>query len=240
MYFCNKDFLSTVREEGTTPSSLLHLEFQTTACERDLKRFLYYDARLMSRQERQIRTFVVYSGHIEQAKERLDCGSIIYQVENIYMKDYNGDQEYNRLKVKIESGQLLSETDTLKLIFLPLMKSRQQEEDLAMQAAELAKATDEKTKVFAIAALIVITDKIMSESNKRKLLEVLKMTQIEQWIREEGRQEGRQEGREEGRQEEKRETARIMLSMGMSPEVIAKATKLSQEEILRIEKETKN
>ncbi|WP_018307243.1 Rpn family recombination-promoting nuclease/putative transposase [Desulfitobacterium hafniense] len=224
--------------------TLLHLEFQTTACERDLKRFLYYDARLASRQERQICTFVVYSGHIEQAKERLDCGSILYQVENIYMKDYNGDQEYNRLKAKIESGQLLNETDTLKLIFLPLMKSRQQEEDLAIQAAELAKATDEKTKVFAIAALIVITDKIMSESNKRKLLEVLKMTQIEQWIREEGREEGRQEGRQEGelkgRQEEKRETARTMLSMGMSPEVIAKATKLSQEEILRIEKEMKN
>lgn len=70
------------------------------------------------------------------------------------------------------------------------------------------------------------------------------MTQIEQWIREEGREEGRQEGRQEGelkgRQEEKRETARTMLSMGMSPEVIAKATKLSQEEILRIEKEMKN
>ncbi|TWH57157.1 hypothetical protein DesLBE_1420 [Desulfitobacterium sp. LBE] len=95
-------------------------------------------------------------------------------------------------------------------------------------AAELAKAADEKTKLFTIAALIVITDKIMSESNKRKLLEVLKMTQIEQWIR------------EEGRQEEKRETARTMLTMGMSPEVIAKATHLPLEEILRMEKEINN
>ncbi|MEM5818560.1 MAG: hypothetical protein AAGU16_11950, partial [Desulfitobacterium hafniense] len=140
---------------------------------------------------------------------------------------------YNRLKHKIDNHQLLSETDTLKLIFLPLMKSEQKEEELAIQAAELAKAApDEKTKLFAIAALIVITDKIMSESNKRKLLEVLKMTQIEQWIREEGRQEGELKGR----QDEKRETAQTMLNLGMSPELIAKATRLPLEEILEMAK----
>ena len=213
--------------------TLLHLEFQTTAGEQDLKRFLYYDARLVRRQERKVHTIVIYSGRIEQARERLECGSILYQVENIYMKHYNGDQEYNRLKHKIDNHQLLSETDTLKLIFLPLMKSEQKEEELVIQAAELAKAApDEKTKLFAIAALIVITDKIMSESNKRKLLEVLKMTQIEQWIREEGRQEGELKGR----QDEKRETAQTMLNLGMSPELIAKATKLPLEEILEMAK----
>lgn len=212
--------------------TLLHLEFQTTASEQDLRRFLYYDARLVNRQKRRIRTFVIYSGHIEQARERLECGSILYQVENIYMKQYNGDHEYNRLKAKIENHEPLSETDTLKLIFLPLMKSRQREEELAVQAAELAKAADEKTKLFAIAALIVITDKIMSEDNKRKLLEVLKMTQIEQWIREEGRQEGGKE--------QQIKTARNMLKLKMAPELIANVTELPLDEILKIESETEN
>lgn len=74
------------------------------------------------------------------------------------------------------------------------------------------------------------------------------MTQIEQWIREEGRQEGRIEGELKGRQEGRREggkeqqikTARNMLKLGMAPELIANVTELPLDEILKMEKETQN
>ncbi len=76
--------------------TLLHLEFQTTISKEDLKRFLLYDARITSREEkgRIINTAVIYAGNIQQAPETLDCGSILYRVTNVYMKDYNGDREY--------------------------------------------------------------------------------------------------------------------------------------------------
>ena len=50
----------------------------------------------------------------------------------------------------------------------------------------------------------------------------------------EGREEGRAEGREEGRAEEKNDIARTMKAMGMSAEMISKATGLSEEDIERL------
>ena len=50
----------------------------------------------------------------------------------------------------------------------------------------------------------------------------------------EGREEGRAEGRAEGREEEKNDIARTMKAMGMSAEMISKATGLSEEDIERL------
>ncbi|MDD6977009.1 MAG: Rpn family recombination-promoting nuclease/putative transposase, partial [Prevotellaceae bacterium] len=50
----------------------------------------------------------------------------------------------------------------------------------------------------------------------------------------EGREEGRAEGREEGRAEVKNDIARTMKAMGMSAEMISKATGLSEEDIERL------
>ena len=52
--------------------------------------------------------------------------------------------------------------------------------------------------------------------------------------RAEGRAEGRTEGRAEGRAEEKNDIARTMKEMGMSAEMISKATGLSEEDIERL------
>jgi hypothetical protein len=107
--------------------TLLHLEFQTTVSKEDMKRFLLYDARITSRekQERIINTAVIYSGNIQQAPEMLDCGSILYRVTNVYMKDYDGDAEYKKLHQKITAEEMLDDEDLMKLVFLPLMKSRE-------------------------------------------------------------------------------------------------------------------
>ncbi|WP_347488996.1 hypothetical protein ABDB91_17650 [Desulfoscipio sp. XC116] len=220
--------------------TLLHLEFQTTVSKEDIRRFLLYDARLTSRekQERTIRTAVIYSGDIQQAPETLDCGSILYRVTNIYMKDYDGDAEYQTLRQRITAEALLDDEELLKLIFLPLMKSRLKIEDQAVQTLELARRLkDEKQKVFAMSGIIVITDKHLSEAYKRRLLEVLKMTQIEQWIREEGRKEGKEEGREEGEAKKALETARAALKKGLPEEVVAEITGLDMKTIKKLGKE---
>ena len=141
----------------------------------------------------------------------------------------DGDAEYNRLKAKIDQEEPLNEADLQKLIFLPLMKSKQPENDMAIQAAELAKASKSKHTNFAIGALVAITDKFLPEEYKRKLLEVLRMTQIEQWLREEGLKEGLKEG--------KLETARKALLKGVDVEFIAEITGLSLETIQKLKNE---
>jgi predicted transposase/invertase (TIGR01784 family) len=210
-------------------NTLLHLEFQTTVNLENLKRFLLYDARLINKDNRNVNTAVVYSGRIEIAPEQLKLGSIVYQVINVYMKDYDGDAEYNRLHDKILKHEVLDEEDILKLIFLPLMKSKHTEEEMAIRAAELAKEVEGEIKTFIIGAIIAVTDRFMSEDYKKKLLEVLRMTQIERWIREEGREEGKKEG--------KMETAKAALAKGFSIEDVIEITGLTKEVVRKLKNE---
>ncbi|AGK99801.1 Rpn family recombination-promoting nuclease/putative transposase [Desulfoscipio gibsoniae] len=213
--------------------TLLHLEFQTTVNKQDMKRFMLYDARITSReeQERIVNTAVIYSGNIKEAPEILDCGSIFYKVTNIYMKDYDGDAECQRLQQKITAEELLNDEELMILIFLPLMKSGERIEEKAVQSLELARRLkDDRQRVFAMSGLIVITDKHLSNEYKKRLMEVLKMTQIEQWIREEGRKEGRTEGIKESKQE----IARTALKEGAEVEFVVKITGLDKQTVLKL------
>jgi len=82
-------------------------------------------------------------------------------------------------------------------------------------------------------AIVAITDKFLPEEYKKRLLEVLRMTQIEQWLREEGREEGLKEGELKG----KLEAAKNALSEGLEPQTVAKITGLPLETIQKIKAE---
>lgn len=128
----------------------------------------------------------------------------------------------------------MDETDLQRLIILPLMKSKQPETDMTIQAAELVKASKSQYTNFAIGALVAITDRFLPEEYKKKLLEVLRMTQIEQWLREEGIKEGMKEGEIKA----KLETARKALLEGADLEFVAKITNLPLETIQKLRAET--
>jgi len=216
--------------------TLLHLEFQTTVPEDLLRRFAYYGARLVERHNMDVNTAVIYSGRIESAPELLEQGSLCYRVTNVFLKSMDGDAEYNRIKIFLEQGQELAEVDLLKLILLPLMKSQRSEAEMTIKAAQLAKSANSKLTDFVIGSIIAITDKFLPEEYKRKLLEVLSMTQIEEWIREEGKAEGKAEGKVEG----KLEAARKAMKKGLSLEDIAEITDLPLETVQKLKAELSN
>ncbi len=200
-----------------------------------------YDSRLSLTHKLIIKTAVIYTGEIEEAPHIVPYGSITYEVENVFMKNYDGDQKYEEIKQKIENEETLTDEDYLNLIFLPLMKSRQSGEEQALKAAELvkSKAGLEKDSKYIIAALVVITDKFMSLNNKKKLLEVLKLTEIEQWLREEIREEEREEGREEGREEERKVIAISSIKEGMDVDTVVRITGLTKDTVLKLKNENK-
>jgi hypothetical protein len=218
------DFVFLLEDE-----TLLHLEFQATVPEDLLRRVAFYGARIVERHNRDVNTAIIYSGRIENAPDQLQKGSLTYKATNVYLKNMDGDMEYNRMKAKNEQGEALDETDLQKLIFLPLMKSKQPETEMAIQAAELAKASKNKHTSFAIGAIVAITDKFLPEEYKKRLLEVLRMTQIEQWLREEGLKEGELKG--------KLEAAKNALLEGLEPQTVAKITGLPLETIQKIKAE---
>ena len=144
----------------------------------------------------------------------------------------DGDKEYYRIKTVLEQERELEKVDLLKLIFLPLMKSQEDEAEMTIKAAELAKSTNSEFTTFVIGAIIAITDKFLPEDYKKRLLEVLRMTQIEEWLREEGKLEGKLEG--------EMKDARNALNEGIEPTIVAKITGLPLETILKIKVDQAN
>jgi len=225
------DFLFRLADE-----SLLHLEFQTTSRVEDLYRFAGYDLKLAERYRNTIRTAVIYSGRVKEGPEGLEHGSLVYRVTNVYLNRMDGEKEYEYIKGKVERGEELSGPEMVRLVFLPLMRHRQREGEVALEAAKLAKELRDERQNFVLAAIVGLSDKYMDEGDKRRLLEVIKMTQIERWIRE----EGRIEGRIEGEREKALSTARAALKKGFSPEDVAEITGLSLEEVLKIKRDVEH
>jgi len=218
-------------EDGT----LEHLEFVVKKKRKDLERFLLYDARLINRDDRAVHTAVIYSGRIRRAPELLAKGSVTYRVTNVYMKNYDGDQEYSRLNDKISKGEPLDDEEILKLIFLPLMKSKSGEEKMTIKAAELATTLPKDVHNFAIGALVAISDSYLSKEYKAMLMEVIKMTDIAQWLHDEGKMEGKIEGKMEG----KTEVALAALQEGLSVDMVVRISGLSRASILKLKKQLK-
>ena len=124
------------------------------------------------------------------------------------------------------------------------MKSQQPEAEMTIKAAQLAKSANSKLTDFVIGSIIAITDKFLPEDYKKKLLEVLSMTQIEEWIREEGKALGKAEGKAEGKAlgkaEGKHEDARNALIEGIEPTIVAKITGLPLITIRKIKADLTN
>jgi predicted transposase/invertase (TIGR01784 family) len=218
----NMDFVFLLEDQ-----SLLHLEFQTTDKADNLVRFLLYDARLYKKVKKFILTAVIYSGDIKTAEDRLKTGSINYSVSNIYMNNMNGDIIYSELNDKIIKKENLSDKDKLNLIFLPLMKSRFDKNEMAIKAVELAsKVENDDSRMLYIGAIVGISDKFIDKGYVSKLKEVLKVTRVGIELKKEGMQEGIKEG--------KLEDAKKMIMKGFSREDIIEITGLKKEEIEKL------
>ncbi len=68
-------------------------------------------------------------------------------------------------------------------------------------------------------------------------IEYAKETGLEEGLAK-GHEEGREEGHEEGREERNLEVAINLLQLGTPCEIVAKATGLSLEEVLKLQKES--
>ncbi|GHU57652.1 hypothetical protein AGMMS49975_23570 [Clostridia bacterium] len=154
----------------------LHLEFQTTHSKKDLLRFAVYDFRLYERDERKIKTVVIYSSDVIRAEKNINIGSAVYSVDTVMMCERDGNKIYKELETKIKNGTELTDNDIQNLIFLPLMKCTVSKDDIAVQAATLAQTIGDKSKRnLCIAAAVAFGGKYLKQATIKKLMEVLEM-----------------------------------------------------------------
>lgn len=203
---------------------LLHLEFQTTK-ERNLYRFLHYDAAIAERYRKRIRTVVLYTRDVTEAPETLDIGCAQYRVENLYLSAMDGDAVLDTLERHLATHEW-TEADRVRLAFAFHMRFVRRSKDEAFEEiVDLVRRLPERDERNYLAALILgFSARRLMDEQKRRLMEVLKMTEMLREIE------------QEARQEERREIAKRLFRKGASVTDVMEVTGLSEEEAEEIRK----
>ena len=183
----------------TTGGFYIHTEFQTTdKKEADLRRFHAYDAVYSNKTGKQVITYVIYSGGINNVKSELDCGLYTYRVQPIYLKDKNADEVFQKLKQKQDNGEAFTEDDYAALSLTPLMSGKMSRKDMFKEAINLAKPNIELSAEKATAMLYTLADKFLDKTELDEIKEVMRMTRLGQMLMDEGMEKGIEKGIEQG------------------------------------------
>ena len=183
----------------TTGGFYIHTEFQTTdKKEADLRRFHAYDAMYSNKTGKQVITYVIYSGGINNVKSELDCGLYTYRVQPIYLKDKNADEVFQKLKQKQDNGEAFTEDDYAALSLTPLMSGKMSRKDMFKEAINLAKPNIELSAEKATAMLYTLADKFLDKTELDEIKEVMRMTRLGQMLMDEGMEKGIEKGIEQG------------------------------------------
>ena len=116
---------------------------------------------------------------VKVAPPGIKSDTLVYNPHIIFMGNYNGDTIYSELNAKIKAGQELDDKEVLNLIFLPLMKHTIPRKELAAKTIELAQTISDTTKRHTcIAAAYAFAHRYLDEAESKKILEVLRMTDL--------------------------------------------------------------
>ena len=212
------DFLLELADE-----SYLHLEFQSTKDARDLARFLVYDALLYQRDGRRIRTVVIYTGGVKRAADRVDAGSLRYQIENVYLGSIDGDQRLATLRARAATSGL-GEDDAVDVALVMLMGHRAGTHgDVARQAVKLAAALPAPVSDRCTAAVMGLAVRYLTDDEFSRLMGERSVAKRYGEMLVEELAKGRAKGRAEGRAEGKAEDILVVLRerFGAVPESVA-------------------
>lgn len=217
----------------TQSGEVFHLEFQTTR-ESTLHRFLEYDARLARQYQTTVRTVVLYHNRVTDAPEELNIGTAQYRVENVYLNQFDGDAVLHAIERNLDFGTWTPSDRVQLALALNMRFSRQSEAQAMDQVLSLVgRVTEPQERDFICAALIGLTNRVLSESEwLRMKKELKKMSDMARELYDDGRQDGREEGRQEGLHNALE--ALKMLRNGASIEFVAKQTGFTIKEVEEI------
>ncbi len=206
--------------------TFIHLEFQTTNKRDDIRRFMASDAVLFYKEDKPIKTIVVYSADIDHALINLDGGSIKYELEAFYMIALDGDILYNEVKKKVDHHEPLSKQDLMSIVLLPIMKSKSDKLTRIRKSIELSKQIDDTdAKLQTQAMLYLFAEKFVNDSAQLgKLKELLNMTAIAEMML----------------KDERVEIAKNALKEGASIEFTRRITGLDESTIKHLQAELDN
>ncbi len=152
--------------------TFIHFEFQTTnKGKADLRRFRAYESMLSHQTEKDVLTYVVYSGNIKNLGNILKTGINEYKVNSISMADKDGDRIYNDIIEKIRSGMELTKQDIISLTFTPIMGGSISTVDKIINSLNVLKDVNKDYKYDVESILYAFANKFLSGKDLERVKE---------------------------------------------------------------------
>ena len=142
--------------------SYIHFEFQTTNKGKlDLRRFRVYESVLSLQKDKDVKTYVVYSGNIKSAKDTLETGINKYKVKSIFMSDKNGDLIVEELENKVKNKENITKQELVALTFTPIMGGKLTKAEKIIKSIIIVKSSDNEYKYDIELMLYAFADKFL-------------------------------------------------------------------------------
>ena len=143
--------------------SYIHFEFQTTnKGKSDLRRFRVYESVLSLQKDKDVTTYVVYSGNIKNAKDTLETGINKYKVKSIFMSDKNGDLIVEELEKKVKNKEHITKQELIALTFTPIMGGKLTKAEKIIKSIRIVKSSENEYKYDIESMLYAFADKFLS------------------------------------------------------------------------------
>lgn len=212
-----------------------HFEFQTTDKKiMDLARFNLYDVLLYQETQKQVYTYVIYSGDIKDPLSEYQNGLSKYKVKTVCMADQDAEKILKNIENKLRAGQVLSDKEILDLIFIPIMGGELTQKDKINRAVAISQEYQMDRKEDVQGMMFAFAHKFLKGIELEDVKGAIMMTELGRMIKEEGIQEGMEKGVEKGKLDIARE---LLQEREFTKERIAQISKLPLERIEELEKE---
>ena len=176
--------------------SYIHFEFQTTnKGKSDLRRFRVYESVLSLQKDKDVTTYVVYSGNIKNAKDTLETGINKYKVKSIFMSDKNGDLVVEELEKKVKNKEHITKQELIALTFTPIMGGKLTKTEKIIKSIRIVKSSDNEYKYDIESMLYAFADKFLKGKDLEKVKEEISMTELGRMLIEDGIEKGKTEGK---------------------------------------------
>ena len=214
--------------------SWTHLEFQSTDNgEKDLKRFRAYEAVTSHQNDVDIKTYVLYSGNIENPVTEMKTGFNTYCVKPIIMKGKRAEEIFDSITDKLEQKLPITIEDLVPLTLCPIMGGEIPQKERILKAVRIVKQVPSKIPNVDIieAVLYAMANKFLNDVDMNAVKEEIKMSPLGTLIYNDGISEGISQGIEK----EALENAKNLFMNGVSFQLVRDSIKsLSDETLQRI------
>ncbi len=224
--------------------SVAILDYESQFKETNFTKYGYYIMNVINRYLNEGKTpdihmMVLYTADIETAKTTLERTACRIKIEAAYLTGTPSEQWLIEIKESL-ANQIISDKTLMRLILLPLTyKDEEKKQETIKLCVNLArKIPDKEQENFALAGILTFTDKIISESMKKHIEEVLSMTQVGQMLMDRGWKEGEKSGQQKGDYKRAKKTALKLLKRGDSLDDISEILEVSTDVIKRWEQES--